>query len=44
MRQNASPSLAAVGMLAAPELAEGSPVVGDAVSFCIEQRLLKIVQ
>jgi len=31
-------------MLAAPELAEGSPLVRDAVSVCIEQRLLKIVQ
>jgi len=44
VRQNAPASLPAAGMLAAPELAEGSPLLGDAVAFCIEQRLVKIVQ
>jgi hypothetical protein len=44
VRQNAPAPLPAAGMLAAPELTEGSPLVRDAVAFCIEQRLLKIVQ
>jgi len=30
--------------MAAPELTEGIPLARDAVAFCIEQRLLKIVQ